>query len=75
MRNTWLVRQIFSKHSLQCVGGALFGGGSLLALARFSDAGFGPMPQIVASAFFAVGAYLLWRGWRVRQACLLLRRQ
>ena len=59
----------------QSVGGVVFGGGSLLALARFSDAGFGPMPQLVASAFFAVGAYLLWRGWRVRQACLLLRRQ
>jgi hypothetical protein len=59
----------------QSVGGVVFGGGGLLALARFSDAGFGSMPQLVASAFFAVGAYLLWRGWRVRQACLLLRRQ
>ncbi len=59
----------------QSVAGAVFGAGSLLALLRFSDAGFGPMPQLVASAFLAVGAYLLWRGWRVRQACLLLRRQ
>lgn len=59
----------------QSLGGVVFAGASLLAWAHFSDASFGPMPQIVATLFLAVGAYLLWRGWRVRQACLLLRRQ